>query len=35
MSHASHQPATSTPLPARAAIPDHVRALLAKLRGKP
>ena len=32
-SHASHQPATSTPLPARTGMPESVRALLAKLRG--
>jgi DNA replication protein DnaC len=32
-SHASHQPAQSTPLPARTTIPEHVRAVLAKLRG--
>ena len=34
MSHASHMPVQSTPLPARGAIPEHVKAALAKLRGK-
>jgi len=32
--HASHQPAVATPLPARTAMPDGVRQMLAKLRGK-
>jgi hypothetical protein len=32
-SHASHQPAVSTPLPARAAMPDSVREVLRRLRG--
>ena len=32
-SHASHQPASSTPLPARTGMPEHVRELLRRLRG--
>ena len=32
--HASHIPAKLPDSPARTVIPDHVRALLAKLRGK-
>ena len=33
-SHAAHAPAKLPDSPARTVIPDHVRALLAKLRGK-
>jgi hypothetical protein len=34
VSHASHLPASSTPLPPRTGIPESVRAVLAKLRGQ-
>lgn len=33
VSHASHVAAASTVLPARTALPEHVKAMLARLRG--